>query len=170
MAIRGKWNNPAKKNDKNQISSYVSSRPKWPPSTEMWGPWNKYPGRRSCVRYQVTWYNFEQSDWFGINYHIGILVYSDRLPGSSPLTSLYYIILYYIILYYIILYYIILYYIILLLCFTWVHGRVAMLGGMNSCHSLFFMNRHAINHTSQCCEVCTSTCACDRTPFPGRPK
>ena len=25
----------------------------------------------------VTWYKFEQSDWFGINYHIGILVYSD---------------------------------------------------------------------------------------------
>ena len=26
----------------------------------------------------VTWYKFEQSDWFGINYHIGILVYRDR--------------------------------------------------------------------------------------------
>ena len=25
----------------------------------------------------VTWYKFEQSDWFGINYHIGILVYSE---------------------------------------------------------------------------------------------
>ena len=75
MAIRGKWNNSAKKNDKNQISSYVSSRPKWLPSTEIWGPWDKYPGRRSCRRNQVTWYKSEQSDWFGINYHIGILVY-----------------------------------------------------------------------------------------------
>ena len=46
-----------------------------------WGPWNKYPGRRSCARYQVTWYKFEQSDWFGINYHIGILVYSDMPLG-----------------------------------------------------------------------------------------
>ena len=25
------------------------------------------------------WYKFEQSDWFGINYHIGILVYSDEV-------------------------------------------------------------------------------------------
>ena len=77
MAIRGKWNNSAKKNDKNQISCYVSSRPKWLPSTEIWGPWDKYPGRRSCRRNQVTWYKSEQSDWFGINHHIGILVYRD---------------------------------------------------------------------------------------------
>ena len=78
MAIRGKWNNSAKKNDKNQISSYVSSRPKWLPSTEIWGPWDKYPGRRSCRRNQVTWYKSEQSDWFGIKYHIGILVYREE--------------------------------------------------------------------------------------------
>ena len=77
MAIRGKWNNSATKNDRNQISSYVSSRSKWPPLTEIWGPWDECPGRRSCARYQVTWYNFEQYDWFGINYHIGILVYRD---------------------------------------------------------------------------------------------
>ena len=94
MAIRGKWNNSATKNDKNQISSYVSSRPKWLPSTEIWGPWDKYPGRRSCRRNQVTWYKSEQSDWFGINYHIGILVYRDmnqllceifKWSGKSPL-------------------------------------------------------------------------------------
>ena len=60
------------------MSSYVSGRPKWLPSTEIWGPWDKYPGRRSCRRNQVTWYKSEQSDWFGINYHIGILVYRDK--------------------------------------------------------------------------------------------
>ena len=27
----------------------------------------------------VMWYKFEQSDWFGIKYHIGILVYSDHI-------------------------------------------------------------------------------------------
>ena len=31
------------------------------------------------------------------------------------------------------------------------------------------MNRRTINRTSQCCEACTSACACDRAPFPGRP-
>ena len=33
------------------------------------------------------WYKFEQSDWFGINYHIGILVYIDfdsPLDACSP--------------------------------------------------------------------------------------
>ena len=77
MAMGRKLNNSAKKNDKNHISSYVSSRPKWLPLTEIWGPWNEYPGRRSCARNQVTWYKLEQSDWFGIHYHIGILVYRD---------------------------------------------------------------------------------------------
>ena len=79
MAMGRKLNNSARKNDKNHISSYVSSRPNWPPLTEIWGPWNEYPGRRSCARNQVTLYNFEQSDWFGINYHIGILVYRDKI-------------------------------------------------------------------------------------------
>ena len=79
-----KLNNSAKKNYKNHISSYVSGRPKWLPSTEIWGPWDKYPGRRSCRRNQVTWYKSEQSDWFGINYHISILVYRDLT--DSPLT------------------------------------------------------------------------------------
>ena len=77
MAMGRKLNNSARKNDTNQISSYVISRPKWLPSTEIWGPLDEYPGRRSCARNQVTWYNLEQSDWFGINYHIGILVYRD---------------------------------------------------------------------------------------------
>ena len=27
----------------------------------------------------VTWYKSERSDWFGINYHIGILVYSESI-------------------------------------------------------------------------------------------
>ena len=31
----------------------------------------------------VTWYKFEQSDWFGINYHIGILVYREDSSSSS---------------------------------------------------------------------------------------
>ena len=79
MAMGRKLNNSARKNDKNQISSYVISRPKWQPSTEIWGPLDEYPGRRSCARNQVTWYNLEQSDWFGINYHIGILVYRDGI-------------------------------------------------------------------------------------------
>ena len=79
MAMGRKLNNSARKNDKNQISSYVISRPKWIPSTEIWGPLDEYPGRRSCACNQVTWYKFEQSDWFGINYHIGILVYIDYL-------------------------------------------------------------------------------------------
>ena len=77
MAMARKSNNSAKKNDKNQISFYVRSRPKWLPLTEIWGPWEECPGKRSCAHNQVTWYNLEQSDWFGINYHIGILVYSD---------------------------------------------------------------------------------------------
>ena len=76
-----KLNNSAKKTYKNHISSYVSDRPKWLPSTDIWGPWDKYPGRRSCRRNQVTWYKSEQSDWFGINYHIGILVYRDLQSG-----------------------------------------------------------------------------------------
>ena len=76
-----KLNNSAKKTYKNQISSYVSDRPKWLPSTDIWGPWDKYPGRRSCRWNQVTWYKSEQSDWFGINYHIGILVYRDLQSG-----------------------------------------------------------------------------------------
>ena len=75
MAMGRKLNNSARKNDKHQISSYVISRPKWLPSTEIWGPLDEYPGRRSCARNQVTWYNLEQFDWVGINYHIGILVY-----------------------------------------------------------------------------------------------
>ena len=29
------------------------------------------------MRNRVTWYKSEQSDWFGINYHIGILVYRE---------------------------------------------------------------------------------------------
>ena len=49
------------------------------------GSWDEYPGRRSCARNHVTWYNLEQSDWFGINYHIGILVYSDST--DSPLDA-----------------------------------------------------------------------------------
>ena len=80
-----KLNNSAKKNYKNDISSYVSGRPTWLPSTEIWGAWDKYPGRRSCRRNQVTWYKSEQSDWFGINYHIGILVY--REVFDSPLDA-----------------------------------------------------------------------------------
>ena len=72
-----KLNNSAKKNYKNHISSYVSGRPKWLHSTEILGPWDKYLRRRSCRQNQVTWYKSEQSDWFGINYHIGILVYRD---------------------------------------------------------------------------------------------
>ena len=77
MAMGRKLNNSARNNDKNQISSYVISRPKWLPSTEIWGPLDEYPGRRSCARNHVTCYNLEHSDWFGINYHIGILVYRD---------------------------------------------------------------------------------------------
>ena len=79
MAMGRKLNNSARKYAKNQISSYVSSRPKWLPSTEIWGPLDEYLGRRSCARNQVTWYNLEQSDWLGINYHIGILVYREEL-------------------------------------------------------------------------------------------
>ena len=85
MAMGRKLNNSARKNDKNQILSYVSSRPKWLPSTEIWGPLDEYPGRRSCARNQVTWYNLEQSDWHGINYHIGIVVYRDiHLELNKP--------------------------------------------------------------------------------------
>ena len=83
MAMGRKLNNSAKKNDKNQISSYVISRHKWLPSTEIWGPLDEYSGRRSCARNQVTWYNLEQSDWFGINYHIVILVYRDNSPFNK---------------------------------------------------------------------------------------
>ena len=60
-------NNLAKNNDKNHISSYASSRSKCLSLTKILGPWNEYPRRRSCARNQVTWYNLEQSDWFGIN-------------------------------------------------------------------------------------------------------
>ena len=32
-----------------------------------------------------------------------------------------------------------------------------------------YTNRHAIKQTPWCEEACTSTCKCDRKPFPGRP-
>ena len=87
MAMGRKLNNSTRKNDKNQISSYVSSRPKWLPTTEISGPWDEYPWRRSCARNQVTRYNLEQSDWFGINYHIGILVYIDDILTTDACTA-----------------------------------------------------------------------------------
>ena len=39
------------------------------------------------MRNRVMWYKSERSDWFGINYHIDILVYRDINTHSVHLIS-----------------------------------------------------------------------------------